>query len=205
VNDADVWSAVIDERTRLADELEGLDADAWDRPTRAAGWRVREVVGHLVWLAERSRRQLLTDNLGSVRLDRGVDRIARRYGEAPGPELARRLRAAAGGQGRGPFLPPATVLGEVRTHRADLAGAVGLAPRPADDGLRAVLGLYRRIPFAFKVPRAVRRLRLEPDGAGWWVGPDDGPVVRGPADEVLLAVAGRPADVEGDGVAALRR
>jgi uncharacterized protein (TIGR03083 family) len=35
------------QRRRLAALLDGLDADAWEAPTRCAGWRVRDVVAHL--------------------------------------------------------------------------------------------------------------------------------------------------------------
>lgn len=202
-----VWAAVVEERRSLADEVAGLDADVLDRPSRCEGWRVRDVLGHLVWLAERSRAQLLADS-ARVHPDpnRAVMRIAIRTGEgAAAGDLAERLRAAAGGRGRAPFLPPAAVLGEVRAHRADIAAAAGLAPRPADDRLRTVLELYRRLWFAFHVPRSIRRVRFEPDGAGWAVGPPDGEVVRGPADEVLLAATGRSAAVGGPGVGLLRR
>lgn len=203
----EVWAAVVEERRSLADEIAPLGPDVLDRASRCSGWRVRDVLGHLVWLAERSRAQLLADS-ARVHPDpnRAVMRIATRTGEgAEAGELADRLRAAAGGRGRAPLLPPAAVLGEVLAHRADIATAAGLAPRPADERLRTVLELYRRLWFAFHVPRSIRRVRFEPDGAGWDVGPPDGEVVRGPADEVLLAATGRSAAVEGPGVGLLRR
>ena len=48
----DVWAAVAAERVALADLLDQIDDAAWSRPSLCGGWTVRDVVGHLVVLAE---------------------------------------------------------------------------------------------------------------------------------------------------------
>ena len=50
----DVWTEVADGRVRLADEADRLDPDALEAPSWCSGWRVRDVLGHLVYLAEAS-------------------------------------------------------------------------------------------------------------------------------------------------------
>lgn len=203
----DVWRAVADERCSLADEVAGLSAEQLDAPSRCGGWRVREVLGHLVWLAERSTIRVVVDGARAHPLPSvAITKLARRSGHgATGGELAARLRDGAHGRGRAPLAPPAAALGEVLAHRADIAAACGLEPRKPDDALRAVLELYRRLWFAFGVPRSITKVRFEPDGAGWTVGPEGGATVAGPADEVLLAACGRQADVSGPGVTLLGR
>jgi uncharacterized protein (TIGR03083 family) len=42
-----VWRAIDDERSRLADLMEGLSDAEWRTPSLCAGWTVRDVAAHL--------------------------------------------------------------------------------------------------------------------------------------------------------------
>ncbi|MGH9136235.1 MAG: maleylpyruvate isomerase family mycothiol-dependent enzyme [Acidimicrobiales bacterium] len=204
------WSWVADERRAFADVVDGLAPAQWDEPSLCGRWRVRGVVAHLVWVAEYSRRRMYRDVVTHPfsRPNRFNDRMAVRLAGAASPtELLDRLRASADGRFVVPLMPPAVALGEVLTHRADVTRPLGLPARPADERLAAVLDAYRRLWFAFGVPRRVRTLRLAPTDAGWQVGPEGGPEVRGPGESLLLGLAGRRvalADLEGPGVETLR-
>jgi uncharacterized protein (TIGR03083 family) len=187
------WRAVAEERLALAEALAGIDEARWGSPSRCDGWNVRDVVAHLVYLAEGTRPSIL---LGGSFIDprpsRSLDKAARRLATSTThAELLSRLRAASGGRFVLPGLPPEVALGEVLVHRADIASAVGLSRRPADERTRAVLEAERRLWFAFGVSRRVRAVRFEPTDADWAVGPVGGPVASGPGEDLLLVATGR--------------
>lgn len=189
------WQWVTEERLALAAVLESLAPEAWDEPSLCDGWRVRDVVGHLVHLAEGTRASIFLDGLRQLRPPgEAVSRIARREGRAAPEELARRLRAAAGGRFVVPTQPPTAALGEVIVHGIDALRPVG-GHEPERDGERteAVAQVYRRIGLVFGTGRVARRIRFDTTDAGWSIGPVDGPVATGTATDVLLALAGRPA------------
>lgn len=203
-----VWDWVAEERIVLADRLGDVDTDAWDRPSLCAGWRVRDVLGHLVWLAEASRPSATFDMARTLRPPmQAMARIARRHGDTEPQALLGRLRAAAGGRFVVPTQPPVVALGDVLAHGSDALRPAGLDPRPADERTGLVADAYRGIGFVFGSHRA-SKVRFTAGDAGWSVGPTDGPAARGPGEAVLLALAGRPAgvaDLDGPGADLLRR
>ncbi len=162
--DLDVWGAVADERVRLADLLAGVAPEAWAAPSRCAGWSVKDVVAHLVFLAEGTVASVFLTTMRTHPVpSRGTAEVARRLAASTtADELVDRLRQAAGGRFVVPGLPPTVALGEVLVHRADLGAADGLPAHGADDRLAAVLEAEQRLWFAFGVSRQVRRVRFEP-------------------------------------------
>ena len=197
-----VWSWVAEERVALASRLDALDAGAWEQPSLCAGWRVRDVVAHLVWLAEASRPSVVRDVARELRPpETAIARVARRLGDEEPRALVARLRAAAGGRFVVPGMPPAYALGEVLAHGSDALRGAGAPTRPADERTRVAAEAYRRTGLVFGVRRA-GRARLTASDAGWSVGPEDGPAASGPGEAVLLALAGRPegtAELDGPG------
>lgn len=203
-----MWGWVAEERVALADRLKAVDPGAWERPSLCAGWRVRDVLGHLVWLAEASRPSAMIDMARTLRPPmEAMARIARRHGDIDPNELVERLRAAADGRFVVPTQPPIIALGDVLAHGSDVARPTSLDPRPADERTGLVADAYRGIGFVFGSRRAAK-VRFTADDAGWAVGPTDGPAAHGPGEAVLLALAGRPegvADLDGPGAEVLRR
>jgi len=133
------WNAVAEERLALADALEAIDLPAWEEPSRCERWAVRDVVAHLVYLAEGSRVSILVGGaLIDPRPSRSVEKAAGRIALSSTPdELLTRLRKAAGGRFVVPGLPPGGGVGgsarPPRRHRrpgwpAETGG------RRADDG-----------------------------------------------------------------------
>ena len=94
----DVWADVARRRVQLADEVDALDTTSLEVPSWCSGWRVRDVLGHLVYLAEATQRSALRD---VVRLgpkpDKALDHQARALGDRPVEELTVRLRTAEAG------------------------------------------------------------------------------------------------------------
>jgi len=200
--DLELWSTIRRLRCQFADEIENLRPEQWEEPTWCEGWRVRDVLGHLVYLAEASQPSVFRDLLRARgRPDRSVDRTARRLGAEAVPQLAERLRAAADGRFHVLGSPPAVALGDVLVHSADTFRPLDLAKEPKPEEAALVLPVYRRVSrlaFHTRLPRDVRLIATDTD---WQSG--QGPDVRGKALDLLLLLANRHqvvSELEGPGV-----
>jgi len=198
---AEVWHRVREVRLDLADRVDGLDQEQAATPSLCEGWRVRDVVGHLVHLAEATQLSMARDVArNGPSPQRALGRVAVRLGDLPLDELASRLRGAADGRFRIVGLPPATVLGEVVVHREDALRPLGITVDVDPASLVPVLDLYVRIGrVAFG--RSLRGVTLAATDVTWQTG--SGPVIEGPALELLLLLAGRRAplrDLRGPGL-----
>jgi uncharacterized protein (TIGR03083 family) len=186
---AAVWAKVAEYRRCLADELETLTPEQWEWPSWCTGWRVRDVLGHLVHLAEASQVSMVRDLIHHpVRPDRALDLMARRLGEEPVPTLAQRLR-----QAHGKFhvlgFPPAVAFGEVIVHGNDALRALGLEFGLHPDDAVPVLNAYRRIGGVAFHARPHRHVRLVATDVQWSCG--SGPEVTGRAVDLLMLIANR--------------
>lgn len=187
-------------RLELADRIESLTPDQWDTDSWCAGWRVRDVLGHLVSLAEASPLTIMSLPIrGGGRADRALARMARRLGGRPVPELADRLRAAA--RRRSGTSSPRG-LGDVLVHGADMLRPVGqefeVSPQDVVPILDVYSGLFGRLAFH---ARPARGRRLVATDADWSQG--DGPEIDGRAIDLLLFLANRRqvvAALEGPGL-----
>ena len=201
MREEEIRSAVRHARSEFADRIEALQPEQWDADSWCTGWRIRDVLGHLVWLAESSPISVwvLVPIRGAGRADRELDRIARRVGQEPVPELTSRLRAAPirSANLRG--------LGDVLVHAADTLRPVGLefevSPLEVVPVLDVYKGLFGRLVF-HATPANGRRLVAT--DARWVSG--QGPEISGRAIDLLLLLANRRQVIpllEGPGVAGL--
>lgn len=192
-------------RLEIAEEIAALSPDQWDGPSWCAGWRVRDVVGHLVSMAEASQLSMFREIIRhGFRPDRAVDRMARALGDQPVPELVERLRRAADGRFHVVGMPSELGLGDLLVHSADALRPAGIMPDPPLADVLVVLDTYRQ--WGRRVVHAVphRGVSLRAIDADWHMG--TGPDVRGRAIDLLLLVANRRQVVdrlEGPGVAQL--
>jgi uncharacterized protein (TIGR03083 family) len=201
-----VWPEVRAQRLALAQRLRSLTPDEADRPTGCGAWRVREVLAHLVHLAEATTASMARDALRHPGApDAMLDRVARKLAECPVEELAGRLAAAADGRFRVPGFPPSAALGDVLVHGCDLLGPFDERPSVEPEMTRGVLDLYWWFGSMAFHAKGYRRVRLQATDLQWACG--RGPEVRGSGLDLLGAVARRPAALdrlEGEGVAVLR-
>jgi uncharacterized protein (TIGR03083 family) len=192
-------------RLEMASEIVALPPDRWDIPSWCTGWRVRDVLGHLVSMAEATPLPMIGQFLRNpVRPDRAVDRMARALGAQPVPVLAERLRCAADGGFHVIGLPPELGLGDLLVHSADALRPAGIRPEPPLADVIVVLDTYRK--WGRRVVHAVpdRGVSLAATDADWRSGA--GPEVRGRAIGLLLLVANRRQVIDrldGPGVAQL--
>ncbi|MFC7623691.1 maleylpyruvate isomerase family mycothiol-dependent enzyme [Microlunatus sp. GCM10028923] len=194
------------ERVDLADFLDTLTPEQWEVPTLCHGWRVRDLVAHLISYEDHDLRDMF----------RRLRRAGFSFGRLN--DVARAEYAHLGPRGLVAFL---------REHltpqgsTAKFGGKVGLA-----DGLihhqdlRRPLGVPRTIPaerlrvvlsFAVTAPPLrgfwhVRGVRIVATDLDWSYG--RGPEARGSAEAVLMTLAGRPTvarELSGPGAEVLQR
>jgi uncharacterized protein (TIGR03084 family) len=193
------------EHDDVAALLVGLDPAAWDTPTPAAGWKVRDQITHLAWF-DAATVTAVTDAeaFAAVRaaadadVDGFVERVRREESGRTGPDAARwwaeeRSRLVGTvrelpADRRVPWFGPDMSLAskvtarimETWAHGQDVADALGRS-RPATDRLRHVAHLgVRARPYAYAVrgrdlPAEVTVELTAPSGATWRWGPDGGP------------------------------
>jgi uncharacterized protein (TIGR03083 family) len=192
-------------RLEIADEIAALSPDRWDIPSWCSGWRVRDVLGHLVSMAEATRLSMFWQIIRNpVQPDRAVDRMARAAGGQPVPELVGRLRGAADGGVHVVGIPLELGLADLLVHSADALRPAGIRPDPPVADVLVALESYRK--WGRRVVHAVpdRGVSLAATDAAWRSG--RGPEVRGKAIDLLLLVANRRQVVDrldGPGVAQL--
>ena len=201
----DTWGEIRRLRLELADEMAGLPPDCWDTPSWCAGWRLRDVLGHLVQNAEANRLQIFGQILRSpIRPDRTVDRLARSIGSRPVPELIERLRQGADGQFSIPGIPIEVGLADLLIHGGDTFRPLGRAIETPIADVLVALDTYKKWGRRVVHAAPCSSVELVATDADWRTG--SGPEVRGQAIELLLLMANRRqiiARLEGPGVAAL--
>ncbi|MCD2195166.1 maleylpyruvate isomerase family mycothiol-dependent enzyme [Actinomycetospora endophytica] len=179
-----------DERADLAALLAGLDADQWNAPTLCTQWRVRDVVAHIVsyddlgalGLASRfAQGWFVPDRVNAV----GVRHYASLTPEELLAEFGKHLEPAGLTAGFGGRIG----LVDGLIHHQDIRRSLGLPRDVPAERLDEALPFARIAPPIRAFSRA-RGLRLVATDTGWSNG--RGPVVEGPAEPLLMAIAGRP-------------
>ncbi|MBF6213188.1 maleylpyruvate isomerase family mycothiol-dependent enzyme [Nocardia puris] len=188
------------ERAELIELLHDLSDEDWETPSLCAGWRVRDVVGHL-----------LSDNIAPVdyagivlrhrfAVDRVNETLVGKARSLSTAELVDRFEHRTGKLSR---FAPKLVLADTFVHQQDIRRPLN-RPRtvPAE---RLAMVLAHPDPFASPW-RNTKGLRFVATDVDWARG--TGPEVRGTGEALALAMVGRTvalADLDGDGVAELRR
>ncbi|MFI6869672.1 maleylpyruvate isomerase family mycothiol-dependent enzyme [Nocardia sp. NPDC050406] len=196
----DTRGMLTDERVELVELLRSLTDEEWEAPSLCAGWRVRDVVGHMLTDAV-PLGSYVAIALRSGTVDRTNNALVRKSRSLSTAQLVDKLETMDGWFTK--YLPR-VALSDTFVHQQDIRRPLG-KPRkeiPAER-MRAVLDLPD--PFAFPF-RLMRGLRWEATDLDWAKG--SGPVVRGPGEALALAMVGRTGaldDLDGDGVPTLRQ
>lgn len=201
--------APIDHR-RLHDEenadfsayLHTLAAEDWEEPSLCEGWRVRDVVGHILYGNE---QRLSTLPLRLARHGFSSDRsgkaysIARATGRSPA-ELLRAFDERDPWAGTCRVFPPRLTLLDRLVHHQDIRRALGHERAIPAERVQAVLDATPTLGTVFGAKARTRGLRFAATDLDWTWG--DGPEVRGPGEALVMAMLGRAdalADLEGEG------
>lgn len=201
---ADLSDLAAAERRDLADYLDTLPEEEWERPPLCPGWSVRDVAGHVSSYDELRLPTLLAHFARSgFSLSRsnqaGVEDSRRLSTE----QLVTRLRTNAVPRGITAMFGGAIALTDGLIHHQDIRRALGHLRTVPERRLIAALDFVPRAR-ALPAPRNARNLRLIATDIDWSRG--SGPEVRGPGEALLVALAGRHqalADLSGPGLATL--
>jgi uncharacterized protein (TIGR03083 family) len=200
-----MFDAITAHRLALATQLGGLSPEQWDVPSLCAGWRVRDVLGHLVSILDLPRRRFLLGVFSLAGFNRRVDQIAKEYGARQPADLLDIYVTNASRRFAPPVLGAIAPLSDVVLHSLDIQHPLGLDSVHADEPARAVLSaLSGGIP-GFTPRSLTRGLRFEATDSHWSTG--DGALVRGGTAALLMAMSNRRAGLDGldgPGVAMLR-
>lgn len=188
----------------LVELLESLTPSQWNAPSLCAGWRVRDVVSHLLMPYELTTPRFVA-GLVAHRFD--FDRMANAWAlrdHRSASELIAALKAH--GRFRVPGAGPDGELTHMVIHGLDIAYPLsahfGIPSESAD---RTLDQLFTPRARGLVGEGRLDGLSFVATDTGWQHG--DGPVVEGPAAALILAIANRTAalkDLKGDGVNALR-
>jgi uncharacterized protein (TIGR03083 family) len=195
------------ERAALVAVLSELDEAGWSTPSLCAGWRVRDVVAHLLMPYRLSVPRFLAAMARSgFRFDAVADRWATGNTDS-NAELLQGLQDTAHGRFNVPNAPPEAPLSHLVIHAEDVYRPLGvrhaLDPQAASTVLDQLLGPRGRRSLAVHL---VDGLTVTATDTGWTHG--TGPDVRASAAALITTLAGRPAAVDelnGSGASLVRR
>ena len=207
VANVDMLAMIADERRRVADLVGSLSPQQLDAPSLCGQWTVKQVAGHLLAAVAAPRWLVVPLMLRSgFNIHKANARLAQLMARRPAADLAAGLRDNA----ENPFRPPIVgypgQLTDLQVHGQDIRRPLGLPHGLRPDRLRVSLSFLVGGRAPGFVPKGrPAGLRFETTDLDWAWG--SGPVVRGAAEAVMLALAGRTivlAELDGDGVTVLR-
>ncbi len=186
--------------------LHTLDEADWERPSLCDGWRVRDVVGHILYGNEQN---LLTLPLRLAKHGFSSDRSGKAYSIAraegrPPADLVRAFDERDAWAGTCRVFPPRLVLLDRLVHHQDIRRALGHPRDIPAERILAVLDATPTLGSVFGAKRRTKGLRFHATDVDWTWG--DGPEVRGSGEALVMTMLGRPhplPELTGDGVAAL--
>jgi len=174
----------------LLELLDGLTPEQWNAPSLCAGWRVRDVVSHLLMPYELSTPRFLA-GLVANRFD--FDRMANAWAlrdHRMAAELIAALRAH--GKFRVPGAGPEGELTHMVIHGLDIAYPLGMPYAISPEAANLTLDqLFTPRARGLVEPERFAGLSLVAIDTGWHHGA--GPAVEGPAAALILTIANRPA------------
>ena len=195
-----VRALIADERTDLVALLRTLSPDEWVAPSLCAGWRVRDVVAHLLYDTSPLPKYLLDAAKAGFSAQRMNARAIERAGDTDSAQLVDALEGSIGG-GIFATLAPSLALADALIHHQDIRRPLKRPRAVPTERLLRVLDH----PDPFASPRSrTRGLRFSATDVSWSRG--EGPEIRGTGEAIVMAIAGRRAvidELDGDGVPVL--
>lgn len=184
----EVWSHIDSERAYLADLLESLQSEDWERQSLCDGWTIRDVGAH-VSMAEARVRDIVWPAIRSGFSYNGMVRRAALSNRASHDEIVATIRGFADTHGLAPFITELEPLLDVMVHVQDICIPLGIEREiPVDvAAVAATRMLALRGPM--RLWRAPTGVRLVASDIDWSYG--EGPVVEAPMQAILLGLTGR--------------
>ena len=200
-----VWIDVHEERQSLLLLLETLTQSEWDEPSLCAGWRVRDVVGHMVSETTMTLPGVVKGMVGSgFRINRFIAVDARERGRRPVPDLIEDFQIAIPTRTHLRGLSSLSMLEDIIIHSLDIRRPLHRAHAVPERRMSSVATDLWASRF-FPGHKLFRDLRVMAIDSEWCAG--DGPDVTGPIESLVLVMSGRLSDLgklEGEGIATVQ-
>ena len=196
------------ERHLAADLLDSLTEAQLATASLCSGWTVKDVFGHQLMTLETPLPSFaLAMVFAFGNFDRANDRLSRGVGRRPAKDIAAGLRARASSAFRAPGFPLEGALLDLLIHGQDVRRPLGLGRDFDPDAQRKGLDVLvsKKAEGAFVPKGRLAGLSWRADDIDWTFGA--GPLISGPAEAIMLAMAGRNValdDLDGPGLADLR-
>ncbi|MFE1592406.1 maleylpyruvate isomerase family mycothiol-dependent enzyme [Nocardia sp. NPDC058705] len=186
-----IWEAVAQERSTLVELLRELPESGWETASLCEGWRVRDVVAHLV-LATRVTIASLLVNL--IRARGNIDRLIRdtaiRHADrTPTAALLAELHATIDSRAIPIGTTPIDRLMDLLVHGQDIAVPLGLDRVLPPTAAQLSLDRVWTMGAPFHAQRRLAGYALTATDAAWTAG--KGTAIIGTAAELLMLVTGR--------------
>jgi uncharacterized protein (TIGR03083 family) len=199
-----------EELASMSELLHGLADQQWDHDSLCGGWRVRDVVSHIVvgyttpMLSMMSKTAKYGFNIPKAS---AVESAAYGSAHTPAEILAvfDTIPNARTKKGIARFINPKESLLDHIVHQQDIRRPLGLLRTLPEERLLAALDAGPSIGGFVGAKKRAAGLRLVATDVDWSHG--DGPEVRGTGEAILLAITGRPVvldELTGDGATVLR-
>jgi len=187
---AHLQPAVAAEFASLAGLLAVASDAQWDTPSLCAGWRVREVVAHMTMAARYSEEEFMTE-LRRCELDftRLSNEVATRDASLPVDDLIASLRSGVMQRWTPPGGGYHGALNHVVIHGLDVTVPLGSPRRSPDEVIRVVLDDLTAGGGHAHFGIVIDGRHLQASDLEWSHG--SGPVLRGAAEDLALALCGR--------------
>ena len=123
----DIWTAIAQERRRLANDLDALTDQDWNRPTVCSDWNVKAVAAHLVLPFEVSKPRFALNVIRNRRdVPKTIRLLSAKVDAANTPEqIVEKLRSNADSKWKPPGVGAEVPLGEIVVHAQDIRRATG--------------------------------------------------------------------------------
>jgi uncharacterized protein (TIGR03083 family) len=190
------------EREDFASFLESLTPKQWEAPTLCDRWNVRQVAAHAISFDELGGGELVRRFVrGRLNTDRINELGVADYADRSPEQLVALLRRYATPHGLTAGFGGRVALTDNMIHQQDIRRVLDAPRAIPSERLRVALDFTRYSP-TIRGAWTVRGLRLVATDLEWSYG--DGPVVGGPGEALLMAMAGRKdalKDLNGPGAA----
>lgn len=185
----DLASLARDERTDLAAFLSTLTPEQWEAPTLCEGWRVRDVVAHMLSYDELGLGDLVRSFAKGLFMVNRANAVAlSAYNTRTPAELIELVRNNLEPHGLPAAFGGMIALVDGVIHHQDIRRPLNLPREIPAERLVATLQGALKAPIIRGFWR-VRGVRLVATDLDWAAG--RGPEVRGPGESLLMTIAGR--------------
>lgn len=190
MDERQTWAHIDDQRADLADFLDTLTPEQWDAPSLCPGWTVRQVAAHVTQSTTNWGRLTVELLRSGLRFNELMLRMAREDQRRP-EQITAAMRSMVGGRRKPPGTAPVDPLMDTLLHGQDIAVPLGIERTMPIEPAATVAERLWKMGFPFNARKRFPNTEFIATDADFRVG--SGEVVRGPIQDIVMALSGRPA------------